>query len=392
MNAEPEVVRILERLGDPELGWRRRIEAGVAEVSPPPVSLELDRQKAFDGPLHDRLAQLGVFRLGTPEEDGGLGGGTVAQVVALETLGRLATSMAVFCVVRFLVTRLLRSYGSSGQKSEYLGPLLAGTAKAAFCLTELAGGTDVLTTTRTTAVRSGSNWVLRGEKAWISGAGSSDVLFVVARTDSHRTKGLSVFIVPTATRGVSTERTGTVALNGFETCSVRLDDVVAADDALLGGLNTGLSQLMSALNGERINAAAVVNGVARGALNAALDHARVRTAFAKPLGQFQAVQHRLAATGVSVELAWLSVLEAARRDAAGEATDIVSSLAKWTSSKAALAATDVGMELMAASGFLEQGVMQRYFRDARLHVFAPINNDMILNLLGERWLGLPRSF
>ena len=86
------------------------------------------------------------------------------------------------------------------------------------------------------------------------------------------------------------------------------------------------------------------------------------------------------------------MLEAARRDAAGESTDVLSGMAKWASSKAAIATTDVGMELMAASGFLEQEVMQRYFRDARLHVFAPVNNDMVLNLLGERWLGLPRSY
>ena len=384
--------RVLERLDAGQLALRRRVEDAVAEVSPLGRGLELDRLKAFDSALHDRLALLGVFRLGTPEADGGLGGGPVAQVVVLETLGRLATSMAVFCIVRFLVVRMLRSYGSGEQKAAHLAALLAGTAQAAFCLTEIGGGTDILATTQTSATRRGDEWILRGSKVWISGAASSELLFVVARTDAHRTKGLSVFLVPTAARGVSTERTATVALNGYETCSVVFEDVVVGAGALLGAANTGLAQLMSALNGERINAAAVVNGIARGALGAALEHARQRTAFAKPIGQFQAVQHRLASVAVAIEMAWLAVLEAARRDAAGEATDIVSGLAKWASSKAALGATDLGMELMGAAGFLEQGVMQRYFRDARLHVFAPINNDMILNLLGERWLGLPRSF
>ena len=149
---------------------------------------------------------------------------------------------------------------------------------------------------------------------------------------------------------------------------------------------------MSALNGERINAAAVTNGVARGALEAALDRVRSRQAFGKPIGQFQAVQHRLAACAVQVELAWGAVLEAARKDAAGEPTDVLSGIAKLASSKASIATTDAGMELMAAAGFLEQEVMQRYFRDARLHVFAPVNNDMVLNLLAERWLELPRSY
>ena len=154
----------------------------------------------------------------------------------------------------------------------------------------------------------------------------------------------------------------------------------------------GLQQLMTALNGERITAAAVTNGVARGAIEAAVARAQGRNAFGKPIGQFQSVQHRLTACAVQTELAWSAVLEAARQDSAGVTTDVLSGLAKWASSKASLAATDVGMEVMAAAGFLENEVMQQYFRDARLHVFAPVNNDMVLNLLGERWLKLPRSY
>jgi alkylation response protein AidB-like acyl-CoA dehydrogenase len=173
---------------------------------------------------------------------------------------------------------------------------------------------------------------------------------------------------------------------------VRFDKVELDGAAVVGQVDQGLQQLMTALNGERINAAAVTNGVARGALEAALARARDRRAFGKAVGQFQAVQHRLTSCAVSTELAWSAVLEAARQDAAGAATDVLSGLAKWASSKASLAATDVGMEIMAAAGFLENEVMQRYFRDARLHVFAPVNNDMALNLLAERWLDLPRSY
>lgn len=385
-------MRVLEHIDTRQLGLRGRLEAAVDEVSPLPRALALDREKRFDRVLKARLGELGAFGLGAAAADGGSGGDTVDQVVALEVLGRRATSMAVYCVVSFLVTRMLGSYGSDQQKKAWLAGLLQGRIQGAFCLTESAGGTDILANTRTTARKEGDRWLLSGEKTWVSGATDCDLMLVVARTAEHRTRGLTVFAVSPQAAGVRTTRLDTMALNGFPSCTAGFEEVALPDDAVIGVVNEGLGQIMTALNGERINAAAVVNGVARGALEAALARAKERQAFGKPIGQFQAVQHRLASCAISIEMAWSAVLDAARRDAAGEATDVVSGLAKWASSKAALAATDMGMELMAAAGFLEQEVMQRYFRDARLHVFAPVNNDMVLNLLGERWLGLPRSY
>ena len=386
------VARVLENLAAAQIDLRGRIEAVVDAASPLPRALELDREKRFDRELRDALAAAGVLGLGIPAPEGGAGGTTVDQAVALEVLGRKATSMAVYCVVTFLVTRMLRTFGTPKQKETWLRPLMQGRLQSAFCLTEEAGGTDILANTRTTAQRHRGGWVMSGEKSWVSGATDSDVLLVVARSSEHRTRGLTVFAVPAGTPGVTCSRLQTMALNGYASCKVTLDQVEVPDSAVVGQVDEGLKQIMTALNGERINAAAVTNGVARGALEAALARARSREAFGKPIGQFQAVQHRLASCAVQIELAWTAVMEAACRDAAGESTDVLSGMAKLASSKAAIAATDAGMELMAAAGFLEQEVMQRYFRDARLHVFAPVNNDMVLNLLGERWLGLPRSY
>lgn len=385
-------MRVLEHIDARHLALRGKLEAAIDEVSPLPRALALDREKRFDRELKTRLGELGAFGLGAAPADAGSGGDTVDQVIALEVLGRRATSMAVYCVVSFLVTRMLGSYGSQPQKKAWLAGLLQGKIQGAFCLTESGGGTDILANTRTTATKQGDGWILSGEKTWVSGATDCDLMLVVARTGEHRTRGLTVFVVSPQAPGVRTTRLDTMALNGFASCTATFERVVLQDDAVVGVVNEGLAQIMTALNGERINAAAVVNGVARGALEAALVRAKERQAFGKPIGQFQAVQHRLSSCAIGIEMAWSAVLDAARRDAAGEATDIVSGLAKWASSKAALAATDMGMELMAAAGFLEQEVMQRYFRDARLHVFAPVNNDMVLNLLGERWLGLPRSY
>jgi acyl-CoA dehydrogenase len=385
-------MRVLENLSARQLELRRSIEAAVDEVSPRDRMLRLDREKKFDREARDRMAALGVWGLGTPESLGGSGGDTVDQVVALEVLGRKHASMAVYGVVSCLVTRMLRDFGSAKQKEEWLRPLLRGEKQGAFCLTEEGGGTDILANTKTTAVRHGNKWVIQGDKTWVAGAATCDVLLVTARTAEHRTRGLTVFAVPAKGAGITMTMLETMAINGMACHSIHLDKVEVDASAVVGQVDRGLQQLMTALNGERINAAAVTNGVARGAIDAAVARAQSRNAFGKPIGQFQSVQHRLTACAVQTELAWSAVLEAARQDAAGVATDVLSGLAKWASSKASLAATDVGMEVMAAAGFLESEVMQQYFRDARLHVFAPVNNDMALNLLAERWLGLPRSY
>ena len=146
--------------------------------------------------------------------------------------------------------------------------------------------------------------------------------------------------------------------------------------------------MLATLNAERLHAAAVACGIARGAHGFALDYARERQAFGKPIGQFQALQHRLVRSGVGLEAAWLLTLRAA----VAEAADVASSMAKLAASEAALEATHVGMEILGGAGFDMALPMQRWFRDARLYVFAPLTNDMVINYLAERWLGLPRGF
>lgn len=152
-------VRVLEHIDPWHLALRGRLEAAIDETSPLPVALALDREKRFDHALKARLGEIGAFGL-VASADGGSGGDTVDQVIALEVLGRRAMSMAVYCVVSFLVTRMLGSYGSDRQKKAWLAGLLQGKIqgkiKGAFCLTESAGGTDILANTRTTARKQGA--------------------------------------------------------------------------------------------------------------------------------------------------------------------------------------------------------------------------------------------
>ena len=364
----------------------------VRRVSPVERVQALDNAKTFDAELHAALSGIGIMGLGVPEAEGGSGGGATEQMLALETLGNLATSMAVFTVVQFMATRLLREYGTAAQKARWLAPLCRGEIRCSFGLTEAGGGTDILSAMRTRARRGGDGWVLSGEKMWISGATQADLLIAVARTSDHRSRGVTLFLVPTASPGFSATAIDTVAINGYDTCAVSFADVAVPGDMVLGRVDEGFAHVVATLNGERLNCAGVATGIARGAWQAALDYAKERQAFGKSIGQFQALQHRLVQAGIAIESGWLLALRAAEEDEAGRPADVAASMAKYAASQAALQATHVGMEIMGGAGFDLRSPMQRWFRDARLYVFAPHTNDMSLNYLGERWLGLPRSF
>jgi acyl-CoA dehydrogenase len=314
------------------------------------------------------------------------------QVLTLEALGRQATSMAVCGVIQFMATRLLQQFGTPAQQQKYLGPLCSGEIRASFCLTEAGGGTDILATLKTRAVKNSHGWRLNGSKYWISGAINSDVLIVVARTAEHRSRGITMFLVPAHERGVTATELNTFAINSYDTCSITFDDVDLPEDSILGTENQGFMQVLGTLNSERLNAAAVAAGIGRGAHQYAVSYAKEREAFGRSIGQFQALQHKLVYSGADLEAAWALTLSAARLEESGRDVSVESAIAKLTSSGAGQRAAALGMEVLGGAAFDMDVPMQRYYRDIRLYSFAPLTDNMIANFLGERWLGLPRSY
>ncbi|MFJ4052999.1 acyl-CoA dehydrogenase family protein [Pseudomonas sp. NPDC089743] len=381
------------KLSEEEQLFCDAVEGTIKRVAPVEHVQKLDNAKKFDFDLHRALAELGAWGVGIGEECGGSGGTPKLQVLTLEALGRRATSMAVFGVVQFMATRLLSQYGTPQQQDQYLARLCAGEIKASFCLTEEGGGTDILQAMRTKAKRVDDGWRLTGSKYWISGAIHADLLIVLARTGEHRSRGVTLFLVDKSAPGVSATEINTFAINSYDTCSVAFDDVKLSDDAVLADVDQGFIQVLSTLNSERLNAAAVAVGIGRGAQQLAVDYAKDRKAFGRPIGQFQALQHRLVYAGVALEQAWLTTqLAAIAQEQGDQNTEVSSAIAKLAASKAANEAVRVGMESMGGAGFDLEYPMQRYYRDIRLYSFAPLTDDMLANLLGERWLELPRSF
>jgi acyl-CoA dehydrogenase len=364
----------------------------IQRVSPTSRFQQLDDARTFDAELHAELAAQGVWGLGIPSELGGSGGGTAEQLIALRALGHHATSMGMFGVVNFLCTRILAANASQAQRDEFLRPLAQGRLQASFCLTEKQGGTDILRLMETRASRDGSDWVLDGVKTWICGADRSDFLIVVARTAPGKTDGVTMFLVPRTAPGISVERLRTFAVNGYSVCEIGFDAVRVPAVNVLGQTGQGFRQLVAMLNAERLSASANALGMAQGALQLAADHARTRKAFDKTLAHFQAVQHKLANAALAYELAWTYLMAASESGDRGEAIDVASSMAKLAAVKAAQEAADIGMEILGAAAFEVGNPMQRYYRDHRLYVIAPLNNDMSRSLVAERYFDLPRAF
>lgn len=364
----------------------------INKTSPPDRVARLDAAKTFDAELYSLLAGLGVWGLGVDEEDGGAGGTNIEQLIALRTLGNLSTSTAVFCVVQFLVTRLLKDNANDEQKRTWLRPLAAGEVKASFCLTEAGGGTDILRAMKTRARKTDGDYLLSGTKMWISGATTSDFYVVLARTSEGKTDGVSMLLVPSNASGITAKEVDTFAINGYDTCQVYFDDVEVPSENLLGVEGQGFRQVLATLNSERINASAVALGIAQGAIQYAAQYAKDRPAFNKTLSELQAVQHKLANVATSLEMAWSYLLETAVRDDEGKPVDVASSMVKLASSDVAKRAADVGMEILGGAGFDTGGPMQRYYRDHRLYSFAPLNDEMCRNLIAERYFGFKRAF
>jgi alkylation response protein AidB-like acyl-CoA dehydrogenase len=386
----------VDPLGDSEerAALRTELRRLMSATSPDGRVLELDDREEFDEQLYQELRKLGVHGIGARHEVGGEGD-IRDQMVVIEELAAGPTSMAIYMVVHFMATHVLSTHGSDEQRDQWLRRLVDGDAKVSFALSEPGGGTDVARAMRTAAKPVHDGWSISGQKTWISGATRADALIVLARTeaaDVASVDGITMFLVPGGTAGVEVREIPTVAVHGLDTCEVYFDDVQVPRTAVIGTVGAGFRQVIQTLNRERINAAAGALGAATGALDLAVQYAKERTAFDSTLGSFQAVQHRLVNGAIAVESARALLVRAATVEAGGGRADILSSMAKVAASEAAVKVTQDGMETLGGAGFSREVSMQRWWRDVRLWVFAPLANDMVRNYLGERFLGLPRSF
>ena len=363
------------------------------EVTPQRLN-DFDEREVFDEELYRSLAETGLVGLGADVD--GSRAEHLSQTVVLEELGAGATSLGVCFVVQYMGVSLLGQYGTKEQKQSVMVPLLEGDARIAFGLTEPDGGTDVARAMRSLAKHeSDGSFRLSGRKLWISGALGAKTLIVFARTapiEGSAINGITIFLVPQDSPGVTVREVKTIGVHGLDTCEITFDDVLLPATSVLGEVGQGFRQVLGTLNAERLNGAAMALGIARGAHEHTLTYVKQREAFGRPIGAFQVLQHRLVDGAIQLEATRGLLQRAAKAADAGSGGETLSAMVNIMASDAATSITDAGMRALAGAGYSREFPVQRYFRDCRLYTFAPLTDEMLRNFVGENFLGLPRSY
>ncbi len=382
-------------LGKEKEFLRQNIRAFVERECPREYVRELDEREEYPERIWEKLAEYGFLQLPVPEEYGGVGGDVLDLVLVTEELARRSGAIALtFWMSACFGAKTLELAGTEEQKRRYLPLLAQGKIKFAISLTEPDGGTDVAGAMKTRAVEEGDSYVLTGQKVWTTAAHVSDYLIVFARTREDVVKkvdGISAFLVDRHSPGITLRKLPKIGILATPSFEVFYDRVRVPRENLLGERDKGMYQLFGMLNEERILTAAMCVGEAQGAFEDALSYAKERHAFGKPIGQFQAIQHKLAWMRTKLELARLITYKAAWLQSQGRECAVEANMAKLVAANFGFEIADMGMQILGGYCYSREYDMQRYWRDVRLHRVGPISDEMILNFIGER-LGLPRSF
>ncbi|MEU1077216.1 MULTISPECIES: acyl-CoA dehydrogenase family protein [unclassified Streptomyces] len=354
-------------LSEEQAAVRRLAEDFVArEVTPHAAAW--DRAENVDRSIVKKLGALGFLGLTLPEEYGGSGGDHLAYCLVTEELGRGDSSVrGIVSVSLGLVAKTLAHWGSEEQKRAWLPRLASGEALGCFGLTEPGTGSDA-GNLATRAVRDGGDYVINGSKMFITNGTWADVVLLFARTnDTPGHRGVSAFLVPTDTPGLSRRPIhGKLGLRGQATAEVVLQDVRLPADALLGPEGKGFSIAMSALAKGRMSVAAGCVGIARAALDAAVGYAGQREQFGRSIAHYQLVQELISDISVDVDAARLLTWRVADLIDRGEEFATAASKAKLFASEAAVRAANNALQVYGGYGYIDEYPVGKLLRDARV--------------------------
>ncbi len=362
-----------------------------------PHRAEWDRRELVDRSIVKRLGELGILGLTLDEEYGGTPADYRSYVLVMEELGRGDSAIrGIVSVSLGLVGKTIATFGTEQQKKDYLPGIASGESLSCFGLTEPGVGSDAGNLTAR-ATRDGTDYLLTGEKVFITNGTWADSALVFARTGGPGPKGVSAFLVPTASQGFSTrEIKGKLGLRGQATASLHLDDVRVPADALLGEEGQGFRIAMAALAKGRMSVAAGCVGIARGCLESATDYAKERTQFGKPIASFQLVQALLADTAVETDAARLltwAAAEAAEALAGGgvpasKALDLAASKAKYYASENAVRAANRCLQVFGGHGYVDEWPIGKYLRDARVMTLYEGTSQIQQLIIGRALTGI----
>ena len=348
------------------------VEVADAELLPRAAAAEA--REEFPREIFKMLGGIGLLGLAYPESDGG--GGQPAQVYlqVLEEIAARWASVAIGISVHTLACFPIATVGSTRQRAELLPAMLSGDLLGAYCLSEAHAGSDPAAM-RATATRTETGWLARGEKAWVTHGGQADFYTALLRTAPDGAAGISCFHVSAGTPGLDAaapERK--MGLTGSTTASMRFEDIQLDADALVGTEGDGLKVALAALDAGRLGVAAIAVGVAQAALDYAVEYAREREAFGKPLVAHEGMAFLLADMEAAVESARATYLWAARRKDAGRPYTRAASVAKLVATDNAMRVCTDAVQVLGGAGYTRDHPVERYMREVKvMQIFEGTN-------------------
>ncbi|MGD8983558.1 MAG: acyl-CoA dehydrogenase family protein [Desulfobacteraceae bacterium] len=345
----------------------RRTARKFAEAKLAPAAAEMDRTGHFPGDIAEEMAELNYFGLEIPAQYGGAALDTVSSAIVIEEISRVNAAMGLCVSVHNSVSAYPTfQFGSENQHKDFLVPLASGKKIGTFCLTEPNAGSDA-SALETTAIRQGDDYILNGNKVFVTNGGVSGINLIFARVHpSEEGKGFTVFIVESDRKGLEKGPTEELmGMRGNPVCPIILNDCRIPPENRLGWEGEGLKIALSTLGGGRIGIAAQALGIAQGSLEVSLKYAKERHQFGRALSQFGAIQNFLADMATSVDAARLLIYRASDLRDKGLDHTTESAMAKLYASDVAVDAARIGVQIHGGYGYTKAYPIERFYRDAK---------------------------
>lgn len=363
----------------------RRMVRDFAKKEVEPTAAERDEEERFDREIFDKMAELGLTGIPWPEEYGGIGSDFVSYVIAVEELSRVCASTGVTLSAHLsLASWPIYKYGTEAQKKKFLYRLATGEALGAYALSEPGAGSDAASM-KTVAKKDGDDYILNGSKVWITNGGVADIYVVFAKTNPDaRHKGISAFIVEKGTEGFSFgKKEKKLGIRSSPTTELIFENCRIPKENLLGAEGEGFKVAMTTLDGGRNGIAAQALGIAQGALDAAVEYAKEREQFGKPIAHNQGISFKLADMATEVEAARLLTYQAAWLESEGKPYGKASAMSKLYAGDAAMRVTTEAVQVFGGYGYTKDYPVERYMRDAKITQIYEGTNEIQRLVIGR---------
>jgi alkylation response protein AidB-like acyl-CoA dehydrogenase len=357
-------------LSDEQKEIKKAVREFAEKEFTPELALELDEKEKFPIEIYKKAAKLGFTSLRIPEDYDGQGYGLLEDSIAVEEMCRVDPGIgAAMSLSILMLPDILLRHGTEEQKKKYIPPLARGDAICAAAVTEPEHGSDIRRMD-TKAVKSGNEWIINGDKQFITNAPIADTFVLICQTDPDATpshRGQSAFLIEKDTPGFDvTQLHGKMGIRPCITGAISLSDVKVPEKNLVGELNKGFYYALELFDGTRITVAAQAVGMAQGALERAFQYAKNRKQFGSTIINFQGVSFKLADMAIKIEAARMLTYKAAWLYDRGKPVSMATSMAKAFAGKAAMEVTDEAIQIYGGYGFLADYHVERFHRCAKI--------------------------